>query len=188
MEMLVKSRLVLVGLSLFLTACDTLSLQPLYLESNTTAEPAVLGSWKNSDGTTIWSVTETKPAVYSVVEEGKSGDRLEARLTRIGQTLFADFQPVAQQACQIPGHLFARVRVGGSKMQIAWVDFKWLARQTRSPSLTAHQFVVFGDDNNLVLTAPTAELRIYLEKVSGIPEAFEQDEIFQRVGPESNPR
>lgn len=181
-----KSAFAFVGLSLFLTACDTLSLQPLNSERDKTiAEPAVLGRWKSSDNT-IWRVTETRPAVYSVTEEGKSGDRLEARLTRIGQVLFADFQPVAQESCQIPGHLFGRLGVESSRMRLAWVDFKWLARQIGPPSFPAHQFVAFGDDSNLVLTAPTADLRIYLEKVTGISEAFQQDEIFQRIDPEGD--
>jgi len=170
---------------LFLTACDTLSLQPLYSERDTTAEPAVLGRWKTGDGDdiSIWTVTETKPAVYSVVEERKAGDPLEARLTRIGQDLFADFQPVEPVYGHIPGHLFARVRIDGSTMRIAWVDFKWLARQIRPPSFPSHQFVAFGDNNHLVLTAPTADVRIYLERITGISQAFERDEIFQREGP-----
>src|SRR2546422_8810897 len=74
MRILLKSRLALVGLSLFLTACDTLSLQPLYSERDTTAEPAVLGRWKTGDcdGISIWACPETKPAGYSGVGGRKS--------------------------------------------------------------------------------------------------------------------
>ncbi|MSV27596.1 MAG: hypothetical protein EXQ52_02465 [Bryobacterales bacterium] len=165
-----------------MSACDTLSLQPLYSEEDTTTEFAVTGSWKADGDRTICIVTETKPGVYSVIVEGKSTDRFEARLTRIGQVLFADFLPVERGYFQIPGHLFARVRVDGATMRIAWVDFKWLARQIRPLSFPAHQFVFFGNDNSLVLTAPTADLRTYLEKIAGLPEAFERDDIFQREG------
>lgn len=183
----VKSVLALVGFSLLLTACDTLSLQPLYSENKTTAEPAFLGRWAIDD-TTIWRITETRPAVYSVVvvEEGTSDVLFEARLIRIGQVLFADFQPVKGAPYQIPGHIFTRVRIDGPKMRVAWIDFEWLARQVTPPSFPAHQFVAFGDENNLVLTATTAELQTYLEKVTGISEAFSEDAILLRVGSEGN--
>ena len=180
----VKFVLAIVGLSLLLTSCDTLSLQPLSSETEkTTAEPAVIGSWKNSDDATIWIVTEKSPAVYSVVQQGKSTAQLEVRLTRIGQVLFADFQPADQEFCQIPGHLFGRVQVNGSKMQLAWVDFKWLERQIQPQSFPGHQFAAFGEDNNLILTASTAELRAYLEKVANMSKAFQEDQTFLRLGP-----
>ena len=173
-------RIALAGMSLLLTGCEILSLQPLYSEKDTIAEPAVIGRWKTADDNTIWSVTEPKPGYYSVVEEGKNGGRLEARLTRLGKVLFADFRPVDMEACQIPGHLFARVQVDGSKMRIAWVDFKNLVRQPGPASFPAHQFVAFGDQNNMVLTAPVTDLRVYIGKVAAMPQAFQKDEIFQR--------
>jgi hypothetical protein len=55
-----------------------------------------------------------------------------------------------------------------------------LARQPRPPSFPAHQFVAFGDENNMVLTAPAADLRTYIEKVAALPQAFQKDEVFQR--------
>ena len=180
----VKFVLAIVGFSLLLTSCDTLSLQPLSSETaKATAERAVIGSWKNSEDATVWIVTENSPAVYSVVQQGKSTDLLEVRLTRIGQVLLADFQPAGQEFCQIPGHLFGRVQVNGSKMQLAWVDFKWLERQIQPQSFPGHQFAAFGEDNNLILTASTAELRAYLEKVAKMSKAFQEDQTFQRLGP-----
>ena len=173
-------RIALAGMSLLLTGCEILSLQPLYSEKDTIAEPAVIGRWKTADDNTIWRVTEPKPGYYSVIEEGKSGGRLEARLTRVGKVLFADFRPVEMEACQIPGHLFARVHVDGSKMRIAWVDFKNLVRQPGPPSFPAHQFVAFRDENNMVLTAQVTDLRAYIGKVAALPQAFQKDEIFQR--------
>ena len=173
-------RIALTGLSLLLTGCETLSLQPLYSEKDTIAEPAVVGRWKTSDDNTIWRVTEEKPGHYSVVEEGKSGGQLEARLTRLGTVLFADFQPVEMEACQIPGHLFAGVQVNASQMRIAWVDFKSLVRQPGHPSFPGHQFVAFGRESNMVLTAPVVDLRAYIANVAKLPQAFQKDEVFQR--------
>src|SRR4051812_6489133 len=173
-------RIALAGLSLFLTGCEILSLQPLYSDKDTIAEPAVIGRWKMADDNTIWRVTETKPGYYSVVEEGKSGGQLEARLTRLGKVLFADFRPSEMEACQIPGHLFARVQIDGSKMRVAWVDFKFLVRQLGPPVFPAHQFVASRDEKTMVLTAATSDLRTYIEKVAAMPQAFQKDEIFVR--------
>jgi hypothetical protein len=173
-------RIILAAFSLFLTGCEILSLQPLYSEKDTTTEPAVIGRWKTADDNTIWKVTETKPGYYSVVEEGKSGGQLEARLTRLGKVLFADFLPVEMEACQIPGHLFARVQVDDSKMKIAWVDFKGLVLRTGQPPFPAHQFVAFDNKNTMVLTAPVTGLRAYFEKIASVPGSFQKDEIFQR--------
>ncbi len=173
-------RIALAVICLLLAGCDILSLQPLYSEKDTIAEPAVIGRWKTVDDNTIWRVTETKPGRYSVVEEGKSGGWLEARLTRLGKVLLADFRPVEMEACQIPGHLFARARVDASKMTIAWIDFKYLVRQPGLPLFPAHQFVAFGNENNMVLTAPVTDLRAYVGKVAGMPRAFQEDELFQR--------
>ena len=174
-------KLIIAALSLFLVGCETLSLQPLYSsEKETSAEPGVLGRWKTSDDTTIWRVTETKPSVYSIVEEGKSGSQLEARLTRVGGVLFADFRPVSQEACQIPGHLFARVLLDEGKMKIAWIDFKSGARP-----LPGHQLIAFEGENRLVLTAPTAQLRSYVEKIARSSQAFQKDTIFQHVAAEN---
>jgi len=170
----------LASLCILLTGCEILSLQPLYLEKDTTVEPAVVGRWKTADDNTVWRVTEPKPGHYSVVEEGKAGGHLEARLTRLGKVLFADFQPVEMEACQIPGHLFARVQVNGSTMRIAWVDFQGLVRQSGRPAFPAHQFAGNGDKKNMVLTAPVSDLRAYLEKTATLPKAFQKDEVFQR--------
>jgi hypothetical protein len=170
-------RFLIAALSVFLAGCDILSLQPLYSsEKETISEPAVLGRWKTSDDTTIWRVMETKPSIYSIVEEGKAGSQLEARLTRVGGVLFANFRPVSQEACQIPGHLFGRVQLEGGKMKIAWIDYKRGAH-----ALPAHQFAAFEGDNRLVLTAPTAQLRRYVENIARVPQAFQKDTVFQRV-------
>ncbi len=173
-------RLALFGTALFVSGCDILSLQPIYSEKDTVAEPAVIGRWKTADDNTIWKVTETKPGYYSVVEEGKIAGRLEARLTRLGKVLFADFRPVEMEACQIPGHLFARVQVNASEIRIAWVDFKTLVRQPGHPPFPTHQLVAFGRENNMVLTAPVVDLRAYIGQVTTLPHAYQKDEVFQR--------
>lgn len=167
-----------------LSACDTPSLHPLASDANAIAEPAVLGRWKTVEGedSEVWTVTAMREAVYSVVVEGgKPDERLVALLPRIGPVLFADFESAEQDGVSwhIPSHLFARVRVDGSTLRLAFVNFKWLARQIRRPSFPTH--VLLGDTSDLVLTARTAQLRTYLEKVSERPEAFEKDLIFQRA-------
>ena len=67
----------LTAISLLLTGCDILSLQPLYSEEDPTDEPAVVKRGKTVDHNTMWRVVETKPGRYSVVEDGTSGGQLK---------------------------------------------------------------------------------------------------------------
>ena len=61
-------------------------------------------------------------------------------------------------------------------MKIAWIDYK-----SGAHALPVHQFAAFEGENRLVLTASTAQLRRYVEKIARLPQAFQKDTVFQRV-------
>lgn len=130
-----KSVLPLVGLSLLLTACDTLSLQPLHSEKDKSiAEPALLDRWIHQRRQHHLE-SHRNGAGCLLCRRGRE-ERRSARGTShpYRPSLICGFSAGRAATFQIPGHFFGRVRVDGPKIRIAWVDFKWLARQIRPQS------------------------------------------------------
>ena len=74
-------------------------------------------------------------------------------------------------------HFFAKIRTEPDTVHFATMGSNWLKERIAATGKPAHE----GGGDNLVLTAPSAELRKALLPYLDHPEAFEDEDEFRRV-------
>ena len=164
-----RSWLVPVAFASMLTGCgDLMFIEPLALDSDTTFDQALLGTWFDRDNVVV-HVTAEKPPVYDItlsfVETGKSS-RLEGRLVRLGDQQILDVSDPEPGLFSVPCHVWVYVQKKGSNVEIAHVDSQWLRDQLRSSGLP-----LFMMDKIPVTTASQVQLRAFAQKFGVRPEA-----------------
>jgi hypothetical protein len=176
-----------------LSGCWTLSIHPLYLESDLVVDPGLEGIWgdpESPEGETWQFVRETETSYRLVIREAndllvdpRKHGVFEARLVRLGDRLFLDLFPETPETVNeyfeshvIPAHSFSRLVLEGHVLRLAPLSPEWLKENLRSGAIElAHE----TQDDEIVLTASTEELRAFaLEHASN---AFEEEEVLSRL-------
>ncbi|HTC95588.1 MAG TPA: hypothetical protein VK699_19250 [Terriglobales bacterium] len=149
--------------SLFTTACgDLLSVAPLATDSNTTFDPALIGTWSDLDGSNsvLISVREGDKHNYDILWiDTKNNDkyRVDARLVQIGGQKILDVTPVSSDAgpFTIPGHAFVYISNLENGLKIQFLDSKWVQEKVKqSKSLTYYQL-----EDHPIITGTSAQLQ-----------------------------
>ena len=170
-----------VGLGLLMTACDepVRSLQPLYTEKDPIFEPQLLGMWveqgDKSDDLLIFQKYED--GAYTV----RVGDspKLQGRLMKLGGELFLDVTPAeSDDAFNIPGHLFVRIRLNGDTLQTALLDSDWTEHAADFGTLGLSHLRI---GSKVVLTASPKELQAFVTRYAGDGSVFKNHEEYRRV-------
>jgi len=165
--------LAICGAALLITGCgDLLSLHTLYTEKDQALDPTVEGRWETKDDALL---VERAASGYLMTlhpkKEPSHSSEFEVHLVDIGGVRFADILP--RDAI---GHMFARVRVTGDQMRIAFLDSKWLRGQVPHDEAD-----MSGGQKQAVLTAHTPELRKLVAKYASEPKAYDEEMSFRRT-------
>ncbi|MGA7913137.1 MAG: hypothetical protein WCC30_16540 [Candidatus Dormiibacterota bacterium] len=106
---------------------------------------------------------------------------------RVGEFVFADLQldgeVKADKVEDLPLgavalHMFFKLSVTGDQISVAPLDEDWLRKQLADGKLTvAHEKF---EEDGIVLTAPSPQLRIFLSQIGAKPEAFGDEMVFRR--------
>ena len=161
------------GAALLITGCgDLLSLHTLYTEKDQVLDPTVEGRWEIEDDQIL---VERAASGYLMTLQSKKdpseSSKFEVHLVDIGGVRFADILP--RDAI---GHMFARVRVTGDQMRIAFLDSKWLRGQVPHDEAD-----MSGGQKQAVLTAHTPELRKLVAKYASEARAYDEEMSFRRA-------
>jgi hypothetical protein len=149
--------------SLFTTACgDLLSVAPLATDSNTTFDPALIGTWSDLDGSNsvLISVREGDKHNYDILWiDTKNNDkyRVGARLVQIGGQKILDVTPVSTDTgpFNIPGHAFVYISNLENGLKIQFLDSKWIQEKVKqSKALTSYQL-----EDHPIITGTSAQLQ-----------------------------
>lgn len=171
-----RQLLALAGLAFLTTACTVRSLQPLYTEKDLIFDPKLLGMWAKSDDLVIFQRYEENSYTVRVGESPK----LMGRLVKLGGELFLDLTPAeTDDAFNIPGHLFVKIRVDGDALQTALLDADWVENAADYGALGLSHFRIGG---KVVLTASPKELQAFVARYAGDGGAFKNEE-YRRVDP-----
>ena len=161
------------------------SLNPLYTEKDLVFEPALVGVWtENDEAKDTWAFEKQGENGYRLIytNDGKTGE-FEARLLKLGGTLFLDFYPDEAglkdltrndfyKSHLVPAHSFAKVMQIEPTLQMALLDPDWVKKLLeKNPGAIAHGQVA---EDRIVLTAPTKELQKFV--VQYAKEAFGEGE------------
>jgi hypothetical protein len=194
MKILRLSALMLVAMSL--VSCVA-SLLPLFEDRYLVMERGLIGTWKGGDsGADTWTFEKADANEYLLTQHQAefeeawglgqpskkvAGDtaRFQARLGRLGGSLFLDFSPADEgnpkvhndwlNAHLIPAHTLARVWLGQDSLKLCFLDQDWATKAIESGRIKlAH----VKTDQWLVLTAPTAEIESFIVRFAEDANAF----------------
>jgi hypothetical protein len=165
------------ALVLLLGGCVT-SLQPLVTDENAIVDTNLIGTWKQTDGDSTWEF-QSESQGYRVIitaEQGKRGE-FHGRLTELDSRRYLDLKPDLDSLETLDfykwhllaTHSFLRLDVTDDKMDLALMNIQWLQQYLEQhPDAIATQEI----DDRHVLSAPTAELRVFVAAHAAEPEFF----------------
>ena len=176
-----------------LSGCDlgiAVSLHPIAAEEQPQFESALLGRWQVENGDDILQFEKSATGEYrmlvfkqSSLEEDPDAapqERYTVQALRLGRFVFLDLTDPSTSGdlLKIPVHIFLRVELNGDEFELAALDDRWLKSQLEQKRLEiAHQLV----DGQVILTAPPAELREFLQRNAWDDAAFPPDTRYRRM-------
>jgi hypothetical protein len=168
------------------------SLHPLFTTS--LRVPEIEGRWVSSEGEPLQFVKAadgyelTLPGWDLQIPGEKERAVLKAkvRFGRLSDQLFADFTAIDQTGdadgasiiALWPVHVFARVSVSPGQLEIARLDSAWFIKAIRSRQIQVRHEVM--SDEDVVVTASTAQLQRIFAEYAYHPEMFETPTVFTR--------
>jgi len=169
-----------------LSGC-VISINPLYTEETIVFDPQLLGRW-DAGGDETWHFEADNPRSYTVtVRDGDERGVLIAHLVQLGEFRFLDLYPEEPDcdfpdiylAQLIPAHMFFRVdEIGDDQLVINSVDLDWLVEYLDThPGEIGYTMV----DDRPLLTAGTAELQAFFERLAANDEAFDDPDTMERL-------
>jgi hypothetical protein len=169
-------------LTLYLSACDVVSLAPLYDDDALTIVPELEGTWR-VDSRETWTFTPAGKKMYSLlIEEIENPDqqephisktRAEVGLVRLSGKLFMDLMSEESGMTGAPAHIFGRAEVEQDVLHVEWVDDSWMKtmlelNNSLKWSRAAH--------NKIVLTSTTIDLQFFFRSHAWDEEAYLLDD------------
>jgi hypothetical protein len=165
---------------------EFVALRPLYTTETAVLNPALVDLWSNILSFRVEPDGHRGYVLKDPTDEQEIGRFHLVQLggETVADVVFGDVQPLL--LLQLPVHCFARVRVEGGSLHVAWLGTGELARQIERTGLPRHERLqVEGrDDDFVVLTASSAELRKFLLDCLKLPDAFGDPGDFERAGPQ----
>ncbi len=163
-------------------------LQPVYTEADTYLDDALPGVWIADDDEQTWRCAARDGAyAVEVEEEGAPPAAFVAHLTRIHDTAILDLYPEnpdcaphAPLDLHLPVHVIVKVTLHGDTMRLQALDPQWLEDLLEANPLgLAHAWTT---EDDLVITAGTAELRRFIGDHLETPGAFTEIGTMRRQG------
>lgn len=205
-----KKIILAVTMVVTITSC-TASLYPIVEETNVVYAREILGKWKD-DGTVFQveqylasknrsvpfgesdsllnpvtaeqrraNIFMGKSYLVTFTEKGIK-QVYEARMTRIGKWMFAEFMPYKIDLDEDPfgnyetGYSFARVEYNSNKIQLYFLNGDKIKSLVTSGKLKiSYEYERLFD--NFLITADTNEMRAFLEKYGGDAGLFNQQDV-----------
>jgi hypothetical protein len=150
---------------------DLLSLHALYTKQTEVFDPSVEGKWQNADNSMV--VTRMRD-FYEVLLEGRPAHgeptKFEMHLLDIQGVRFADLEGADQI-----GHMILRVRHEGAKLQVAFMDSKWLRETVPHDDADIER-----GNKQAILTVPTPQVRNLVAKYAQEEKSFDKEIFFSR--------
>ena len=161
------------------------SLHPFYTEKTIVFEPKLVGTWVDQDSS-VWTFVQSEPKAYELVytEKGSPG-RFSAHLVKLGKLMFLDLfprEPVLQNGFYkfhlVPVHTILRVWIDEDGLRMAMLNHDWFKDQVDKKKVNLAQE---RRENEIILTASTADLQKFVVKYADDPKAFPEPAELRRM-------
>ena len=161
---------------LLFQGCLTYSLHPIGKPEDSQLRPELLGKWMEEGRREGYFVSKAKDGTYEVKKIGRK-NILTGILLNLGGVDYLDLSPQTptEEALHIPVHLILRLKLQeDGKLQITSLDTDWLRKALLKGKIKAAHTEL---DDDLILTAPSEELRELLTRLAKQPQAFTSDSV-----------
>jgi hypothetical protein len=149
------------------SGCLVLALQPAYDSESVVFDEALLGQWENADDGAKAAIERGEWRSYKVAYTDRFSTRtFQSNLTKIGATTFLDLtemRGVDPGPYLVPVHGVFRITVSGDTLTASPLDYAWFMHATTQKTLRGLAVAV-DDRRNIVMTAPTSEIRRWLAR------------------------
>ena len=163
------------------SGCLVLALQPAYDSESVVFDEALIGRWENADDGAKAAIERGEWRSYKVTYTDRFSTRtFQSNLTKISTATVLDLtemRGVDPGPYLVPVHGVFRIRVSGDTLTASPLDYVWFMRAMTKKTLR-RLAVAVDDRRNIVMTAPTSEIRRWL---AGAPDAaFSAPMTFQK--------
>lgn len=175
--------------AIVMTGC-VLSVNPVVSESDAEFDPRLLGSWEeasSSDRAVISSGADNRYAIEFT--SNKQPGKFEARLGMLGERHVLDVWPAPSEDNQegpdagllVAGHLLLAVDIGQDEISVSAFEPDPLLASIRAGNVPAPHRL---NENQLILTGTTDELRSALGPYLSHPGALSKPAVWRRAKPQ----
>jgi len=163
------------------SGCLVLSLQPAYDNDSVIFDEALVGQWANAEDDTSAVIERAEWRSYKIAYTDRFATRLfNGNLTKAGASTLLDLTEVRGADAGpylVPVHGVFKVVITSETLTVADLDYNWFLRAL-TKKLAGRPAAAVDDRRNVILTAPTSDLRRWL---AGAPvEAFGAPATFSR--------
>jgi hypothetical protein len=158
------------------------ALQPAYDANSVVFDEALVGHWENLDDESRVTIERGEWKSYKLSYTDRFSTRaFQGNLTNIGTARFlnlTEWRGVDPGPYLVPVHGVLKVTITGDALTAALPDYAWFLRAMTQKTL-GRLAVAVDDRRNVVMTAPTSEIRRWLAQV---PDgAFSAPTNFKRI-------
>ena len=173
-----------------LAGCVVKSVYPFYTAKDEVFDPILVGTWSETSADVgandFWRFARLNEQAYGLttVENDKS-NCYETHRFRLKQHFFLDLCATNRFEDHLPLHNLVKIAKTGSDLQVEALNFEWLAKLLeKNPKALRHILVPNEpgntNDNQLVLTANTAELQKFVLQHINDTNAFSSSTVLKR--------
>jgi len=182
-----KMLILIAGLSIIVGCIP--SLHPLYTDKDLVFDKALIGTWQDEGGESIWKFTQSGDKEYKLVytEDGKTGEfiihLLKLKDKRVCIPCRVEQEDINgfYSAHLVPAHSFMLVKQIEPTLQMACLNPNKLKEIIqKDPKAVKHEKLGKDDDRDL-FTAPTDELQAFIIKNLDTPDFFADPSSLKKV-------
>ena len=149
------------------SGCLVVALQPAYDAESVVFDEALVGQWENADDGATATIERGEWRSYKVTYTDRFSTRIfQSNLTKIGTVTFLDLtemRGVDPGPYLVPVHGVFRITAAGDTLTASPLDYAWFMRAMTQKTL-GRLAVAVDDRRNIVMTAPTSEIRRWLAR------------------------
>lgn len=164
------------------SGCLVVALQPAYDAGSVVFDEALVGRWENPEDGSTAAIERGEWRSYRLSYTDRFATRIfQGNLTTIGTATFlnlTELRGVDPGPYLVPVHGVLKVTITGDALAAALPDYAWFLRAMTQKTL-GRLAVAVDDRRNVVMTAPTSEIRRWLAQAPDA--AFSAPMNFKRI-------
>jgi hypothetical protein len=173
-----------------LSGCLVVSLHPVYDKGSVTFREPLVGVWKSAEDDEVLTIERGAWNAYDVTfQEGPETKHVTGHLTQIGPALVLDVTTatgVEEPMVTVQAHWAFLVEQQADRLSLRALDYDWFSAHLSDKAIAGTVPVLDGDQN-IVLTASTAQLRAWLSAHAATADVWEDPITFSRQPAASAP-